>query len=79
MEIDEMRVGSTINTDPKMIKKLVKKAPEADSISVCVSDDELYIILYRNGKTLGKVSAAWALSAYDSFIEDVQSASKGAH
>mgnify|MGYP001177131959 CR=1 FL=1 len=66
-----LTIGSTTNTDPRFIKKMFKQSPSADSVSVAVYDDEFYLLLFRNGRPIGKIPVEWALGAYDRFIEDV--------
>lgn len=75
-----MTVGSTVNSDPRSIKKMFKQSPSADSVSVGVYDDEFYLLLFKNGRSIGKIPFDWALGAYDRFIDDVQSEMlKGSH
>lgn len=68
----DVTLGSTVNTDPRFIKKMFKQSPSADSVSVAVYEDELYLLLFRDGRSIGKIPAEWALGAYDRFIEDVK-------
>lgn len=74
-----INVGASVNTDPRFIKKMFKQSPSADAVSVAVYEDEFYLLLYRNGRPIGKIPAEWALGAYDRFIEDVKREMNNSH
>lgn len=70
--MDEIRISGDVRLDPKIIKKIVKQAPSADSLSLVVYDGELFLVLFRNDRPIAKINALWARDAVVDFESDLQ-------
>jgi len=55
----------------KNVEKIGRKATNSDGIVIANVDDVLFVVLMRNGKSLGRVKFDSLLQGFEEFFDDI--------